>query len=219
MSHAGKSKDLAEIASAISKGEMTIDQVMEEAPATYVMYGKGLDALAVASMADRDPSTAPEVFWYYGGTGTGKTRKAYEDNPGIYTWSGQWPWFHGYRGQETVLFDDFRGTIPFCSFLRLLDRYPCTVETKGGYMKVMKWKQRAKKIIITSALQPEDVYDKEKLDRTVYGASRTATTSFFTHHLRLISLAAVIGAALPVSIWRRNPENITSLACSLAAPR
>ena len=34
-------------------------------------------------------------------------------------------------------------------------------------------------------------------DRTVYGASRTATTSFFTHHLRLISLAAVIGAALP----------------------
>ena len=32
------------------------------------------------------------------------------------------------------------------------------------------------------------------IDRTVYGASRTATTSFFTHHLRLISLAAVIGA-------------------------
>ena len=72
MSHAGKSKDLAEIASAISKGEMTIDQVMEEAPATYVMYGKGLDALAVAMMADRDPSIAPEVLWYYGGTGTGR---------------------------------------------------------------------------------------------------------------------------------------------------
>ena len=34
------------------------------------------------------------------------------------------------------------------------------------------------------------------IDRTVYGASRTATTSFFTHHLHLISLAAVIGAAL-----------------------
>jgi hypothetical protein len=37
-------------------------------------------------------------------------------------------------------------------------------------------------------------------DRTIYGTSRTATTSFFTHHLRLISLAAVIGAALPVAI-------------------
>jgi hypothetical protein len=36
-------------------------------------------------------------------------------------------------------------------------------------------------------------------DRTVYGTSRTATTSFFTRHLHLnmFSLAAVIGAALP----------------------
>ena len=41
--------------------------------------------------------------------------------------------------------------------LRVPPWYPCTVETKGG---LMKW--RAKKIIITSALQPEDVYDKEK---------------------------------------------------------
>ena len=41
-------------------------------------------------------------------------------------------------------------------------------------------------------------------DRTVYGTSRTATTSFFTHHLRLISLAAVIGAALPVAIWAKS---------------
>ena len=53
------------------------------------------------------------------------------------------------------------------------------------------------------------------IDRTVYGASRTATASFFTHHLRLISLAAVScdrGAALPVapnSPSGRNPGNLT----------
>ena len=44
------------------------------------------------------------------------------------------------------------------------------------------------------------------IDRTVYGAARTATTSFFTHHLRLISLAAVIGAALPVSPLGESKE-------------
>ena len=81
----------------------------------------------------------------------------YDDNPDVYTWSGTWPWFHGYRGETTVLFDDFRGTIPFNQLLRLLDRYPCTVETKGGFMK---W--RATKIYVTSALKPEDCYDKEK---------------------------------------------------------
>ena len=52
------------------------------------------------------------------------------------------------------------------------------------------------------------------IDRTVYGAARTATTSFFTHHLRLISLAAVIGAALPVS-----PSGGESKELLLAAPR
>ena len=158
MSVAGKSRELTEIADAISKGEMTIDQVMNEAPATYVMYGKGLEALAVNTMADRDRDVAPEVLWYHGGTGTGKSRKAWDDDPDLYVWSGQWPFFNGYRGQETVLFDDFRGTIPFSMFLRLLDRYPMSVDTKGGYMK---W--RAKKIVVTSALHWEDVYDKEKL--------------------------------------------------------
>ncbi len=48
------------------------------------------------------------------------------------------------------------------------------------------------------------------IDRTVYAlrhTSRTATTSFFTHHLRLISLAAVIGAALPVAIWAKSRKS------------
>jgi len=157
MSVAGKSRDLAEIAMAISKGEMTIDQVMDEAPATYVMFGKGLETLAVAKMPDRDRDVKPDVYWYYGETGTGKTRKVYDDNADVYTWSGTWPWFHGYRGQTTVLFDDFRGTIPFHQLLRLTDRYPCTVETKGGFQK---W--RATKIYFTSALKPEDCYDAEK---------------------------------------------------------
>ena len=60
------------------------------------------------------------------------------------------------------------------------------------------------------------------IDRTVYGASRTATASFFTHHLRLISLAAVScdrGAALPprrqLAIWAKSRKS----HLSLAAPR
>jgi len=52
---------------------------------------------------------------------------------------------------------------------------------------------------------------------TVGGTSRTATTSFFTHHLRLISLAAVIGAALPVAIWAKSRKS--PCLTSLAAPR
>lgn len=150
-------RDLSGLAEAIQRGDMTMKELMDESPVTYVQHYKGLEALAVESMPDRDASEAPEVLWYYGATGTGKSRKAWEDNPELYVYSGKDMFFNGYRGEETVLFDDYRGQFPFSFFLRLLDRYPMRVDTKGGNMK---W--RAKKIVITSALRPEDVYDKEK---------------------------------------------------------
>ena len=46
---------------------------------------------------------------------------------------------------------------------------------------------------------------KGATDRTIYGSARTATTSYFAHHLRLISLAAVVGApALPSPSGQRR---------------
>ena len=40
-------------------------------------------------------------------------------------------------------------------------------------------------------------------DRTKYGTSRSATRSFFSHHLRLISLAAAIGSVVAITKWAR----------------
>ena len=44
-------------------------------------------------------------------------------------------------------------------------------------------------------------------DRTVYGTARDATKSFFTHHLRLISLAANVGAAMAVTRWAKAAKS------------
>ena len=46
---------------------------------------------------------------------------------------------------------------PYREMLRLLDRYPCQVETKGGSVNFAP-----KTIIILSNKAPEDWYDKEK---------------------------------------------------------
>lgn len=108
---------------------------------------------------DRKRTWVTEVFWYYGPTGCGKTRLAYEE-AGENAWiSGRdLKWWQGYDGHEHVIIDDFRGD--FCKFhelLRILDRYPYIVEVKGGSRQLL-----AKKIWITCPVRPEEVYKAQE---------------------------------------------------------
>lgn len=90
------------------------------------------------------------VKWYYGESGTGKTRAAAEEMPDAY-WHDTGKWFCGYDCHENVIFDDLRPkTFTFQYLLRLLDRYPMTVETKGASVQ---WVPR--NVIITTTLHPQ----------------------------------------------------------------
>lgn len=98
-----------------------------------------------------------EVIWLYGPTGTGKTKRAFEEaGPDAWISGKNLKWWQGYDAHEHVIVDDFRGD--FCTFhelLRILDRYPYTVEVKGGSRQLL-----AKKIWITCPWHPSDVYNK-----------------------------------------------------------
>lgn len=96
----------------------------------------------------------PHVKVYYGGTGTGKTSTAHKEMPDAW-WSGEnLQWWQGYDGHEDVIIDDFRGDfVRFHTLLRILDRYPYTVQVKGGSRQFV-----AKRIIITSAKHPTEWY-------------------------------------------------------------
>lgn len=98
----------------------------------------------------------PEVFWYWGETGSGKTRRAVSE-AGVdhYMSSRNLKWWEGYDADDNVIIDDFRKD--FCTFhelLRILDRYPFRVEVKGSSRQLL-----AKKIWITSCFHPADVYE------------------------------------------------------------
>lgn len=97
----------------------------------------------------------PAVYWFYGPTGTGKTRRAVEMGGDDYWISGKdLKWWDGYYGQKTVILDDFRGDFcPLHELLRILDRYPYRVELKGS----STW-LRAETIIITAPQPPEMYY-------------------------------------------------------------
>lgn len=94
------------------------------------------------------------AFVYYGPTGTGKTRRAWEE-AGVeaYAKDPRTKWWCGYHGQANVVIDEFRGAIDIAHLLRWLDRYPVIVETKGSAIAFS-----GEKIWITSNLHPQMWY-------------------------------------------------------------
>ncbi len=102
-----------------------------------------------------------QVRWYYGATGTGKTMTAYDellkkyDHDQIYTAMDSAQWWDGYDAHPAVIIDDMRKDfMKFHLLLRLLDRYPYRVQTKGSTRQFV-----AKDIIITAPYTPEEMYE------------------------------------------------------------
>lgn len=96
----------------------------------------------------------PEVRWYHGSTGSGKTRSAVEEFPLAYITSRNLKWWEGYDAHDVVIVDDFRKD--FCTFhelLRLLDRYEFRVENKGGSRQLV-----AHTMVVTCPWKPDVLY-------------------------------------------------------------
>lgn len=91
---------------------------------------------------------------YYGPTGTGKSRRAWEE-AGIsaYPKDPRTKFWDGYQNHEHVVIDEFRGAIDISHMLRWTDCYPVLVEIKGSSVVF-----KARKIWITSNLAPEQWY-------------------------------------------------------------
>lgn len=103
---------------------------------------------------------AKEVYWFYGPTGTGKTREAFKEATEKWSLEETWishsddKWYDGYNGQKCVILDDIRAsTWGFSNLLRITDRYPIDVPIKGGFVH---WDPAM--VIITAPGAPREVY-------------------------------------------------------------
>lgn len=118
--------------------------------------------------------TEKTVYVFCGTTGTGKSRRAWDEATfDAYPKDPNTKFWDGYRGQENVVIDEFRGRIDISHMLRWLDRYPVNVEIKGS-TTVLK----AKKIWITSNLHPEMWYNDMDIETTQALLRRLQITIF-----------------------------------------
>nr|QRV62025.1 replication associated protein [ssDNA virus sp.] len=112
----------------------------------------------------KDGSKERKVYWFYGATGTGKTREAvrmmineYDENWVSLTGNLR-TFFDPYNGEKGVIFDDIRkGSIEWNTLLTITDRYRTSVNVKGSRIPWL-----AETIIFTSPQRFEEVFTTER---------------------------------------------------------
>lgn len=156
----GSRRELTRAVNNLKENAGNIKELAMEEPETFVKFHAGLAKLALYYQNQRRHE--PEVIVFYGPTGTGKSRAANELAPHAY-WKppGSHKWWDGYCNDLDIIIDDFSiRDWPREYILRLCDRYPMKVETKGGFTEMV-----ARRIIITTNDNPNENWPPELIRR------------------------------------------------------
>lgn len=132
---------------------------LEDIPAD--ICGRHLKSLeyAASKLGKRKLESLPHESlhdWYFGAPGTGKSRRAREENVGAYIKDPQSSWWDGYNNEDVVIIDDFdKYQVKQGGDLkRWMDIYPFQAQVKGGQLEI-----RPKRIIVTSNYTPGQIWD------------------------------------------------------------
>lgn len=171
----GTRTDLQQILTDIKEGKNPME-IREKHWASYLRYSKAIESTILFYSVPRRWETQVNVYW--GETGLGKTRRAYEEaGDQVYFHTGS-QWFDGYVGGDAI-FDDFGGSeFKLTYLLKLLDRYPMRVPVKGGFVQ---WTPR--RIWITSNRSPDDWYPNAHSEHVAALRRRFSTVVHFSNPL------------------------------------
>jgi len=154
LSHQGQRNDINSVCASISQGK-SFEDILDEATSYQSLQ------IAKVAMPYKEPKRdwVPFVYWYWGPPGTGKTHAAFNSHPDtrVHKQAGSTKWWQGYDRHDVVIIDDLRRFhIDFVRLLELLDRYPTTVENKGGSRQFVP-----RYIYVTAPYPPDEMYADE----------------------------------------------------------
>jgi len=156
----GSRSDLIHVKRALDDGQ-PMAYIADNFFGTFLRYQRGLKEYKRLKMPRRDWQM--DIVLIIGPSGTNKSRWARREFPEAY-WKDGTKWWDDYDGQETVIWDEFYGhCCKYSDLLRILDRYPMKVETKGGYVEFT-----SRRIVFTSNQEPEHWYNAERTHQMVW---------------------------------------------------
>lgn len=163
----GARTDLDQIKKELDSGA-TLRDISQDHFSSFIRYHRSFREYKLLNSTIRDWEMDIQVT--VGPSGIGKSRQMLEENPGAY-WksknSGQQQFWDGYLGESTIVVDDYYGWFSYDYLLRLIDRYPFTLDTKHGTVQCS-----ARKMLFTSNKHPSNWYNWERLGVPDWGTTQ-----------------------------------------------
>lgn len=156
ISKPGAASTLYDIQEQINGGA-TPDDIVNDSPHLYHQYGRTIERMFNLHVRRQWRTEAPTVYWLHGGTGFGKSHECCSDyTPDThYILPNDEGWWDEYRGQRTVILNDYRGTeMHFNQLLQLLDKWPYFVRQRNKAPRPFN----SPIIYITSSMSPTQLY-------------------------------------------------------------
>lgn len=131
------------------KAGFSRDELEDKHIETCCRYPRFVESNLARHQRPRDFMT--ELIVIVGPSGVGKSRLASAMSPNAF-WAFSDKWFDGYDGGSDVIIDNFdpAKVNDWNQFLRMVDRYPLRLETKGGSVNFAP-----KRIFVTTVFTPD----------------------------------------------------------------
>lgn len=153
----GQRTDLDLVYEDVKQGKHIVDIIDGNAEA-FIKYAKNIMLINNLLNYQTHRTTRPYVLWFFGSTGSGKSRDALAIAKTMGTYYYKNPtnkWWDGYVQQDCIVIDDYRRDFStFADLLRILDWYPFSLEVKGGTVAL-----NSTLIIFTTPKNPLDTWE------------------------------------------------------------